>query len=274
MGSMFSFEGAELDVRDREKGGGADEKDVGVTRLRRKTPRNGDAQNGQQTSQDVSSADLPKITNSSPDTSHENNSGQSEAQYRPAQTVNPQQGSGGNGSENANQTSAPKKPVRRMTEMSENKPSKPERIRGDTVQMPKVPRAVADFIIKEFPNADRREDALTAYIYIKSGQKFEVSDKVKALVEEYEGDKSIQNMEKRVQSLERMAYDMTRILQELQLGMSYVLADRKGFCKAPYTDARSVNLLEQGVLDVRERLREQTNEQKKRDDVKKGRPIR
>lgn len=151
---------------------------------------------------------------------------------------------------------------------------KQTRVKSETVQIPKFPRNVMDFIRHELPSAVRNEDALIAYIYIKSGGAIEVSDDIKKLASTYDGDKTVQNLEQRMKGLENCVKLITKMSQAIEIGISGLILDRKGFSNQVPKDPKSIDFLEDGVVDIRDRLREVSNQQRKDDNIKLGRPIR
>lgn len=207
--------------------------------------------------------------------------------YRDTTDIRPEQDIGGSASNNDvdDNTSAPvarAKPKgttgskQQRSAVRNDNASKPRapRIYGETIQLSKFPREVMNFVRKEFPDASRREDALVAYIYIKSGKSFEVSDDIKELAASYSGDRTIQNMEQRMNALERNVSVLSQLVTELHNAVCYLIFDRKGFSNLSPEDPRSIDFFENGVLDVRERLHEASIQQSKEDAIKKGRPIR
>lgn len=204
-------------------------------------------------------------------------------EYRPSTEIAPEQNVGGSSSsstENSDENQTPsvtevKTKLRVKQNGSDGTVKKPAaRIRGDTVQIPRFSREVMDFVRNELPDALNNQDALAAYVFIKSGGCIDVPDDIRQIAATYNGDRTIQNMEQRMISLEKNVKTLTSLMYEIELALSSIIFDRYGFRRSSPGDPRSVDLLENGVLDIRERLREVTGEQRKRDNVKNGRPIR
>lgn len=148
------------------------------------------------------------------------------------------------------------------------------RIRSETAQIREFPRELLNLVRGEFPKSTNNQDALAAFVYVKLGKDCDVPDSVKELARSWEGDKTIENMEKRLHNLERQTAVLAAILQEVELGLSYMLFDRFGFRKDNPKDSRSADLLEPGVTDMIFRLREQTKQYRQQESIKNGRPIR
>lgn len=126
----------------------------------------------------------------------------------------------------------------------------------------------------EFPSAQNQTDALAAYVYVKSGKKVTISDEVQLLVDTWDGDNTVANLEKRVGSLENSVREMKKMLESLNLLMAYIAFDRLGYRNEQARSPRDVNLLENGVEDLMARVDEQADAKRKHDAVKNGRPIR
>lgn len=162
------------------------------------------------------------------------------------------------------------RPVRKQRVVSTTKKGK-----SDCVQIRNFPRDLMSAVRSEFPNANSNVDALSAYVLLKTNADSScVSDDVRELVSKYDGDKTAENTEKRLEHLEKQSKEMMSLLKELELVMSYIAFDRLGFRRDNPKDMRSIDFLENGVTDVIERLREQTNQFKRQESIKNGRPIR
>jgi hypothetical protein len=126
----------------------------------------------------------------------------------------------------------------------------------------------------EFPSAQNQTDALAAYVYVKSGKNVAISDSIRELVDDWEGDHTVANIEKRVTSLENSVREIKKMLESLNLLMAYVAFDRLGYRNEQARSPRDVNLLENGVEDLMKRVDEQADTKRKHDAVQNGRPIR
>lgn len=179
----------------------------------------------------------------------------------------------------------PMVPPVRSTQASESKVSKPKRsaakssvlkdkTKSDTIQLQHFSREAMDYVRHEIGESKRREHALEAYLYIKSGGGFSVSEDVMELVREYGGDKSIANMDARIARMETKLNSLLNVLYELELSMSYVLLDRAGLGGRVPATIKEIDLAGQASLDTREHLRISARDQQKRDSYTSGRPIR
>ena len=149
-----------------------------------------------------------------------------------------------------------------------------KKTRSDTVQIPAFPRELIAAVRKEFPMATNNTDALSAYVYVKTGRTCDVPDEIKELAKDWKGDNTLEMLENRLHNLERQSTGFMAVLSELELGVGYMMHDRLGFRRDNPKDARSANLLEDGVGDMISRLREQTKQYRQQENIKHGRPIR
>lgn len=146
---------------------------------------------------------------------------------------------------------------------------------SSTVQVQNFPRELMDAVREQVPGSTNNSDALAAFVYFKLGQpELVVPQKIKDLASKCEGDHQVENIALRLESMEQQMRGFGSIMQELELGIAYFIFDRLGFRRNTPKDARSIDFLENGVLDTRDRLREMQSQVRKRDLLKKGRPIR
>ena len=188
-----------------------------------------------------------------------------------ASTTNSGNGSSGTQVESDATVVLPKRSTAKSVTNKKQSQTTVKRIQSENVFVRDFPRDVAAFVRSEFPNATNNADALAAYVYIKSGKACAVPDSVKELAESWNGDKSLQNMDDRMTVIERQMRAFSVVLQELELGVSYMMFDRLGFRKDNPKDTRSVALLEDGVAEMMTRLREQTMQYRKQENIKAGR---
>ena len=163
---------------------------------------------------------------------------------------------------------APVKPVVK----SVAKATKPS---NDAVYIRDIPKALMTVVRSEFPDAQNHTDALCAYIIAHSDIKMNVSDVVSDLVRNRHGDQSLETIEQRLNKMERQLSATGIMLQEIELGVGYVIFDYMGYriTNAP-KNPRDVDLLEHGVKDIVERLREQSKQLRTQDSLSNGRPLR
>lgn len=136
------------------------------------------------------------------------------------------------------------------------------------------PRSLVVVARNAFPEANQT-DALAAFMAVKSGVFVDgLSDSVQELVDSWDGDSAVQDIDKRLMHMERQMGTLVSILQELELGITYSLFDQLGYRDENSATSRNVNLLEPGVQDLCVRLREQTKQLRSQEGIKNGRPIK
>lgn len=179
--------------------------------------------------------------------------------------VTPPRRPGSVSSEQKSQKSSGKKPTKKPDAEKQT----------GTAQIRDFPRSLLAIARAEFPDATNNTDALAAYLLAKSGRSnLDVPESVSELVKNWEGDKTLENMEKRMNALSGQMAIVMAMLQEMELLTTFIAFDRLGYRQDVATDVRSVDFLESGVTDLMARLREQTKLLRKQDAIKNGRPIR
>lgn len=187
---------------------------------------------------------------------------------------------GGSGSGSANEPTT--SDYRDSTKLEPQMPSggtksspgrKPKnRITGKVVQIRDFPRDLMAIARAEFPNAQNQTDALAAYVYVKSGKTgIEVSDEVKALVKTYEGDKTLQNIEARLEAIESNTFDTKSLLREVWYGILYVIRDRLGMRNHNPDTEKDVQFFERdGIAVLGNTLHAQVIDKQRRDKQREG----
>ena len=180
---------------------------------------------------------------------------------------------------NDDDVTPPRRPGTGKSSSSNGSKKKPKqdaaKPQSSVVQIRDFPRSLMAVARAEFPDATNNSDALAAYLLAKSGRSnLDVPDSVSELVQNWEGDKTLENMEKRISALTGQMAIMLSLLQELELLMTFVTFDRLGYRQDMAADVRSVDFLESGVTDLMARVREQAKQLRKQEAIKNGRPIR
>jgi hypothetical protein len=200
---------------------------------------------------------------------------------RPVSTTNTSNDSDNSGNENkkseqirpvkgsAVQSGDKKKPVGKSHQQT-----KVARVTSDTTQLRNFPKSLANQAKAMFPSATNQSDAIAAYMYVMSHGEFDVSDDVKVIAKSYGGDRTVENLEKRVSSMEKQLVEMSKILNEIEILTGFTLYHRMGYSRANDTDTRHIDFLETGMEELLARIKEQTREKMKHDAIANGRPIR
>lgn len=137
----------------------------------------------------------------------------------------------------------------------------------------RLARNLLRVVKQSFPEASN-QDALAAYIIVKSGLDIQVSPAVDDLVASYNGNQQAVHIDKRLEHLEKQMQKLTSAVNEITLCVSYLVFDRMGFRNEDPSDPRMVNFLENGIDDLQTRLSEQAQQLKRQRDYQNGRPIR
>lgn len=149
-----------------------------------------------------------------------------------------------------------------------------KKTKSEVVQIRDFPRELIAQVRAEFPTATNNTDALAAYVHIKTGRSGNVSNEVQRLADEYEGDKSAENIAKRLSAIESSMSKQSASMQELELVIAFLVFDRLGFRDDVPKNPGSIDFLESGVPDVIKRMKEQAKMFRTQQNIKEGRPIR
>ena len=147
------------------------------------------------------------------------------------------------------------------------------RVSSSTAFIKDFPKSLLEIAQAEFPRASNQTDALSAYVAVKSGQYDGLSPEVSELIKSWGGDDSISSMNDRIANLEKQVAALTNTLENISLGVSYLIFDYMGYRRedAP-SDISSINFLEDGVADLQARLGVQTKQLRAANALRNGRP--
>lgn len=199
-------------------------------------------------------------------------------EYRDSETLDPQTGGEAVEEENAEVDMIPPKrepkPVRKpQPKKKSEKVVKKPRSNSDVAQIRDFPKELLAIARSEFPTAMNNTDALAAYVYAKSDGSVPVSDTIKELVSEWDGDHAVEDLSTRVGHLEKKSTEMMQLLEEMELLISYLLFDRMGYRKEQPKSLRSIDMLENdGAYDIMKRAKEQSRQLRKQRNIDDGRP--
>lgn len=185
---------------------------------------------------------------------------------------------------------APKAPQPVIVEIPSEKksPRIKQAISSDNADERKMVRGVSNsavaLAVQSFPLADSIGDAVSAYIIAHSDVRPEMPESIRKLVDSYEEDSVVSKlleenlaMNKRLARMENTMKSMISVLQELEIGTAYLIADRKGLTKERpdvATGGKSLNLLEPTVTDTMQRMHEQSRQYLNLQRLADGRPKR
>lgn len=150
-----------------------------------------------------------------------------------------------------------------------------------TSHLKKFPTDLAMRAKMLFPEATTMDEAVAAYMYLKEGKPSDlnVPERVKVVADTYIGEtvtvKDAQD-ELTKELVQLKAYDraISQKLETLELAVVYALFDHIGFRKTDQSSPGTIDFLEQGVIDMINRLEKQSHVKQMRDAQRNGRPIK
>ena len=150
----------------------------------------------------------------------------------------------------------------------------------DTKQVRSVYSIAAEIATRQFPNSSIG-DAISAYIIANSDYRPDVPEELGELIDSYQRNSILNDIAKQNESVdERLARleNVVRIvaagMQEIELGVSYLIADRKGITREAANaqlGGHGINMLEEVVTQTMDRLHEQTRQYLNMKRVQEGR---
>lgn len=163
------------------------------------------------------------------------------------------------------------KPTAKQT-MRPSADKQKSRLTSDVTDI-KTVRAVyavaAEIALREFPGVSTG-NAISAYIIAHSNERPNVPADLKELVDNYQEsniltDIAEQNdtIDTRIEKLENMVKVLASGMQELELGIAYLIADRKGLTRESANaqlGGKGINMLEDVVPQTMDRMHEQTKQ--------------
>ena len=154
---------------------------------------------------------------------------------------------------------------------------RPATSKKETIQAKAVPRNLLDLARRDagISSTVSNSNAIAAYIYMKASDKsgVNITDELREIIEECEGDRTAQNMNDRITAVEKEIRSISKKMDEISLALNYLVLNASGLSYENAHTASDVNLLEKGVLDIRKKVREQANELRKSEN-NSGRPFR
>lgn len=166
---------------------------------------------------------------------------------------------------------------RKQTEKVKRPVGRPASVSKNTIQAKAIPKDLLELARRDagIPSTVSNSNAVAAYIYLKASDKSNVSlsEELKEIIDECNGDTTVQSMNERLVQLENNMQGITKKMDELMLGLNYLILNAAGLSYENANTAAEVNLLEEGILDIRNQVRKQTKELRRYDN-NNGRPFR
>lgn len=146
-----------------------------------------------------------------------------------------------------------------------------------TIQAKAIPKDLLELARRDagIPSTVSNSNAIAAYIYMKASDKGNValSEELKEIIEECNGDNTVQNMNDRITTVEGELQNISRKMDELSLALNYLVLNASGLSYENANKPSDVNLLEEGIMDIRNQIRKQTKELRRYEN-NNGRPFR
>ena len=136
-----------------------------------------------------------------------------------------------------------------------------------------VHKSVLEALDRLFPGGTANGDMIAAVVYIVTNGDCEVSEKAMQLVESYGKRDGGAEISERLSNIERMLRNNSRMLQAVELCTCYNTFDRRYGSKERRVSPKDTEFREQGNLDMLDRLRRQADDQRKVDNIERGRDI-
>lgn len=139
----------------------------------------------------------------------------------------------------------------------------------DVKQVRSVYNVAVEIAMKQFPGASLG-DAVSAFIIANSDYRPNVPDELQEMIDGFRAstvldDLAEQNaaMESKLNKLENTVKILASGMQELELGIAYLIADRKGLTRESANltlGGKGINMLEESVPQTMDRMHEQTRQ--------------
>lgn len=175
----------------------------------------------------------------------------------------------------------PKREVKPKKEPVKKKeaPKKVEVVKREKVAMAtvrQVPNLLYEAAASCFKNARMHSmpDVMAAYLALQTGITDCLTPTQRAILKSYDKSDPMLLMNDRVKALENSVAKITRLNEELELMLAYVLFDRLGFRQDSAATPSDVNLNEPGMSEIITRVKQQSKYFKEMENRHNGRPIR
>lgn len=146
--------------------------------------------------------------------------------------------------------------------------------RSGGIYIRNIPNSVVAETRRLFPQATNNTDAVTAYIAYQAGIKEGLTPTQLELLENVQVEDPIAEQRDRISHIERILATLVNMMRELEIASSYMIFDRLGFRRENPNSPRQTNINEPGMTDMIERIREISQQMRRQENIKKGRPIK
>lgn len=146
--------------------------------------------------------------------------------------------------------------------------------RSGGIYIRNIPNSLVAETRRLFPQATNNTDAVTAYIAYQAGIKEGLTPTQLELLENVQVEDPIAEQRDRISHMERILATLVNMMRELEIASSYMIFDRLGFRRENPNSPRQTNINEPGMTDMIERIREISQQMRRQENIKKGRPIK
>lgn len=146
--------------------------------------------------------------------------------------------------------------------------------RSGGIYLRNVPNSLVAETRRLFPQANNNTDAVTAYIAYQAGIKEGLTPTQLELLDNVQVEDPIAEQRDRISHIERILATIVNMMRELEIASSYMIFDRLGFRRENPNSPRQTNINEPGMTDMIERIREISQQMRRQENIKKGRPIK
>lgn len=147
--------------------------------------------------------------------------------------------------------------------------------KASLVQVAGFPANLMKMVRADIPSATNNQDALAAWVYLKSGRRAEVSDKIKTLAADYKGDaeeSALNTILEKLTRVERMAYTSASAATDEYYMLMWLMLERMALINSPRLD--TLDFMEGSFEQLRGSLRQCIQQVKNAQQLRDGRPYR
>ncbi len=146
-------------------------------------------------------------------------------------------------------------------------------IKSDYESIRNVDKSVISAVRKVFPVTASKADLISAVVYIFTDGNCEISDKAMEIVKSYKQDDGIGDVKEQLAAMQRQLKRQSQMLQTIELCTCYNTFDRRYGSQEKRVAPKYTEFREKGNLDMLERVRQQAEDQRKIDEIQRGRQI-
>ena len=146
---------------------------------------------------------------------------------------------------------------------------------SDVTQIPTFPKALMRMIRQEIQGANSNSEALTAWVYVKSGKKVDVDDGIKELAKSYKDSSEediLKTVLEKLSRIEKLSFSAATNIVDDRYILEWLLLERMDEIASPRID--SIDFTQPSFDHLREILRVKLQQAKNMQRARNGRPIR